>query len=159
MRKTGTKFSYVWVFILFSIGLSLFLVDKAVGKGDGVGFTMSGKLTNFSTTGDACHFTFTGTVQITQYEGMSHTAVKIDCPKGFAATVTQNHFFVATHPTLPASAVRNDPNALSGILQIAAERGRVIKFELANPKITFGDYGQITNLESAVVRATDWDLH
>ena len=141
------------------IGLSLLLPCVALAKGGAVGFTMSGTLTNFSVSGEACHFTFTGTVQITQWHGVSHSTIEIDCTNGFAATVTQNQFFVATHPTLNAAAVRNDSKALSGILKIAAERGRVIRFELADPKITFGDRGQIINLESAVVRATDWDLH
>jgi len=142
-----------------AIGLSLLLPCVVLAKGDGVGFTMSGTLTNFNASGETCRFTFTGTVQITQWHGVSHSTVKIVCTNGFAATVTQNQFFVATHPILNAAAVRNDPKALSGILKIAAERGRVIRFELANPKIGFGDRGQIKNLESAVVRATDWDLH
>jgi hypothetical protein len=142
-----------------AIGLSLLLPSVALAKGDGVGFTMSGTLTNFSVSAETCHFIFAGTVQITQWSGVSHPSVEIVCTNGFAVTVTQNQFFVATHPTLNAAAVRNDPKALSGILKIAAERGRVIKFELANPQITFGDRGQIKNLESSVVRATDWDLH
>ncbi len=141
------------------IGLSLLLPCVALAKGDGVGFTMSGTLTNFNISGETCHFTFTGTVRITQWHGIFHSTVEIVCTNGFGATVTQNQFFVATHPTLNAAAVRNDPKALSAILKIAAEHGRVIKFELAHPKITFDDRGQIKNLESAVVRATDWDLH
>ena len=141
------------------IGLGLLLPCVALAKGDGVGFTMSGTLTNFSISGETCHFTFTGTVKITQWHGASSSAVEIVCTNGFAATVSQNHFFVATHPTLNAAAVRNDPKALSGILKVAAERGRVIKFELADPKITFGGRGHIKDLECSVVRATDWDLH
>ena len=141
------------------LGLLLLLPGVALAKGDGVGFTMSGTLTNFNVSGKTCHFTFRGTVQITQWHGVSHSTVEIVCTNGFAASVTQNHFFVATHPTANAAAVRNDPEALSRILKVAAERGRVIKFELAEPTITFGDRGQVRNLESAVVRATDWDLH
>jgi hypothetical protein len=152
-------FNHVRAIIQCVIGLSFLLPCVAMAKGDGVGFTMSGTLMNFNVSDETCHFTFTGTVQITQWHGVSHSTVEIVCTNGFAATVTQNQFFVATHPTLNAAAVRNDPKALSGILKIAAERGRVIKFELADPKITFGDRGQIRNLESAVVRATDWDLH
>jgi len=128
-------------------------------KGDGVGFSMQGTLTNFNMIGENCHFTFTGTFRITQRRGVSRSTVEMDCKRGFSATVTQNWFFVATHPTANAAAVRNNTNALSGILKLAAERKRVIKFELIKPKITFGDRGSITNLESAVVRATDWDLH
>jgi len=146
-------------FIKFVIGLSLLFPVAALAKGDGVGFTMEGTLTNFSASGETCHFTFAGTFHITQWHRVSHTTVDIDCKQGFSATVTQCSFFVATHPTLNAAAVRNETNALSGILKAAAERGRVIKFELVDPKITFGDKGSITNLESAVVRATDWDLH
>jgi hypothetical protein len=146
-------------FIKFVIGLSLLLPVVAFAKGNGVGFTMEGTLTNFSASGETCHFTFAGTFQITHWYGTSNSTVKIDCPQGFSATVTQSGFFVATHPTLNAAEVRNDPKALSGLLKVAAERGRVIKFELVDPKIAFGDRGSITNLECAVVRATDWDLH
>jgi hypothetical protein len=151
--------NYVRAIIQCVIGLSLLLPCVALAKGDGVGFTMSGTLTNFNVNDEICHFTFAGTVRITQWNGASHSTVEIACTNGFAATVTQNHFFVATHPTLNAAAVRNDPKALSAILKIAVERGRVINFELTDPKITFGDRGQIKNLESGVVRATDWDLH
>jgi hypothetical protein len=152
-------FSHVRAIMQCVIGLSLLLPSVALAKGDGVGFAMSGTLTNFRVSGATCHFIFRGTVQITQWRGSSHSMVEIVCTNGFAATVTQNQFFVATAPILNAAAVRTDPNALSRILRIAAERGRVIKFELADPKITFGGSGQIKNLESAVVRATDWDLH
>ena len=145
--------------IKFVICFSLLLPVTALAKGDGVGFTMEGTLTNFTATGESYRFTFTGIFHITQWRGVSHSTVEIDCKHGFSATVTQNSFFVATHPSLNAAAVRNDPNALSNILKAAAEHGRLLKFELANPKITFGNSGSITNLESAVVRATDWDLH
>jgi hypothetical protein len=147
------------LFIKFVIGLNLLFPLVVLAKGDGVGFSMEGVLTNFSVSGEICHFTFTGTFHITQWHGISHSTVEIDCKHGFSATVTQYRFFVATHPYLNAAAVRNDPNALSAILKVAAERGRMIKFELVAPKITFGDMGSITNLESAVERATDWDLH
>lgn len=152
-------FNPVRMIIQCVIGLSLLLPSVGLAKGDGVGFTMSGTLTNFNVIGGICHFTFTGTVQINQWQGVSHSSIEIVCTNGFAATVTQNQFFVATHPTVNAAAVRNDPNALSNILKIAAKRARVIKFELADPKIAFGDRGEIKNLECAVVRATDWDLH
>jgi hypothetical protein len=152
-------FSHVRAIIQCVLGLSLLLPCAALAKGGGVGFTMSGTLTNFSANEETCHFTFKGTVQITQWSGVSPSTVEIVCTNGFTATVSQNHFFVATHPTVNAAAVRNDPEALTALLKIAAERGRVIKFELADPKITFGDRGQIKHLESTVVRATDWDLH
>ena len=152
-------FNRVRALIKCVIGLGLLLPNVALAKGDGVGFTMAGTLTNFSASGETCHFIFKGNVQITQWHGMFHSTVEIDCTNGFAATVTQNKFFVATHPTLNAAAVRNEPDAMSSILKLAAERGRVIKFELTDPKITFGDRGQVVNLESAVVRATDWHLH
>jgi hypothetical protein len=146
-------------FLKFIIGLALLAPLLGLAKGDGIGFTMQGTLTNFSMSGTNYHFTFTGTFQITQWQNISHTTIEIDCKHGFAATVSQNSFFVATHPTANAAAVRNDPNALSKILKLAAARGRVIKFELANPKISYGNAGNITELQSTVVRATDWDLH
>jgi hypothetical protein len=146
-------------FIKFVIGLSLLIPLLALAKGDGIGFTMEGTLTNFSMSGTNCHFVFTGTFQITQWHHISSTTIEMDCKHGFPATVTQNWFFVATHPTANAAAVRNDPNALAKILERAAARGRVIKFELVNPRITYGNAGSITELQSAVVRATDWDLH
>jgi|SRR5581483_561095 len=143
----------------FVIGLSLLLPIVALAKGNGVGFTMEGTLSNFRASGETCHFTFAGTFHITRWYGVRNSTVEIDCKQGFPATVTQCNFFVATHPTLNAAAVRNDPKALSGILKVAAERRRVIKFELVAVKIAFGDSGSITNLECAVARATDWDLH
>lgn len=146
-------------FIKSVIGLSLLLPVVAHAKGDGVGFTMEGTLTNFAVSGSTCHFTFAGTFHITHWYGMTNSTVEIDCKHGCSATVTQWSVFIATHPTLNAAAVRNDPKALSGILKLAAERGRVIKFELVDPKISFGERGILSNLECAVVRATDWDLH
>src|SRR5215469_14955327 len=109
--------------IKFVIGLGLLVPLMALAKGDGVGFWMDGTLTNFSMSGTNCHFTFAGTFKITQWHGVSHTTIEIECTNGFPATVSQNWFFVAMHPTLNAAAVRNDPNALSGILKLAAERG------------------------------------
>ena len=117
-----------------------------LAKGDGVGFTMEGTVTNFAATGESYRFTFTGTFHITQWRGVSNSTVEIDCKHGLFATVTQNSFFVATHPSLNAAAVRNDPNALSSILKAAAKHGRLIKFELANPILTFGKGGSLTNL-------------
>ncbi len=145
-------------FIKYVVCFCLLLPVAALAKGEGVGFTMKGTLTNLTANGGSCQFTFTGTFHITQWRGASPSTIEIDCKRGFAATVTQNSFFVATHPTANAAAVRNDPNALSRILKAAAEHGRLVKFQLADPKITFRD-GKITSLESAVVRATDWDLH
>jgi hypothetical protein len=146
-------------FLKLLIGLSLLVPFVALAKGDGVGFSMEGTLTNFSASGASCQFTFTGTFRITRWQGASASTVEVDCKQGFPAIVTQNDFFVATDPHVNAAAVRNDPKALSVLLKAAAERGRLINFELVNPKIAFGDKGSITNLQCAVVRATDWDLH
>ncbi len=145
-------------FIKFVIGLSLLLPVVAAAKGNGVGFTMEGTITNFNASGQSCHFTFTGKFHITRWYGVSNSTVEIDCKQGFPATVTQCGFFVGTHPSLNAAQVRNNPDALSHILKTAAGCGKVIKFELANPHVMFGDRGSITNLESEVVRATDWDF-
>ena len=165
-RQLPAAVAQLWIvrrlmraFIKIVIELSLLLPVLALAKGNGVGFTMEGTLTNFSASGETCHFTFSGTFHITHWYGVTNSTVEIDCKQGFSASVTQCSFFVATHPTLNVAAVRNDPQALSAILKVAAERGRVIQFELADPKISFGDRGSITNLECAVVRATDWDLH
>ncbi|MFO1489280.1 MAG: hypothetical protein U1F65_12465 [Verrucomicrobiota bacterium] len=152
------SFKHLQAFLL-AVSVHLLPLLSAHAKGNGVGFTMSGTLTNFDLSGGACQFTFTGTFHITEWKGASSSTVEILSTNGFTATVTQNQFFVATHPTVNAAAVRNDRKALANLLKIAAERGRVIKFELAEPKITFGERGQIKNLECSVVRATDWDLH
>jgi hypothetical protein len=140
------------------VGLSLLLPVIAFAKGNGVGFTMEGTITNFNESGQSYHFTFTGTFHITRWYGVTNSTVEINCKQGFPATVTQCHFFVATHPSLNAAQVRNNPNALSHILKIAAGSGKVIKFELINPKIMFGNEGSITNFESEVVRVTDWNF-
>jgi hypothetical protein len=80
-------------FIKLVIGLSLLLPVVALAKGDGVGFSMEGTLTNFSASGETCHFTFAGTFHITQWHGLWHSTVEIDCKQGFSATVTQYSFF------------------------------------------------------------------
>jgi hypothetical protein len=146
------------IFIKILVGLSLLLPAVAFAKGNGVGFTMEGTVTNFHASGQSYHFIFTGTFHITRWYGLTNSTVQIDCKQGVPATVTQCSFFVATYPNANAAQVRNNTNALLHILKAADESGKVIKFELADPKIAFGNGGSITNLESEVVRATDWNF-
>ena len=53
--------------IKFVIAFGLLLPVVALAKGDGVGFSMEGTVTNISTSGEGIHFTFTGTFRISHF--------------------------------------------------------------------------------------------
>jgi hypothetical protein len=132
------------------------------GMSNGVFCGMEGTVTNVSGTAEDIHLQFNGRFWFAQYHGprlAQHSVIEADCKRGLSATLTPSSFFVAMTPDGGGGAVRNDKGALLGILKAAAERGRVVKFELTNPVIAFDSHGGITNVESAVVRATDYDLH
>ena len=147
-------------FIKFVIAFSLLLPAVALAKGDGVGFTMEGTVTNMSVTGESIHFTFTGTFRISQYHGLSHSVVEIDCKHGVPATVSQGDPFFAMSSDGRAGALRPAGELLK-ILKAAVEHNRVVKFELYDVRMAVGkdkDFGAFTLTDAAVVRATDADL-
>src|SRR5213592_4717085 len=149
-------------FIRFVIALSLLLPVVALAKGDGVGFSMEGTVTNISVSGERIHFTFTGTFRISQFRGSHASVVEIDCKRGVSATVSQGDPFFAMSSDGRAGALRPRGELLK-ILTAAVEHGRVVKFELYDVKMAIGNrrrknYGDFTLLDAAVLRATDADL-
>ena len=146
--------------IKFIIGFSLLVPVIALAKGDGVGFSMEGTVTNISVSGENIHFTFTGTFHIDQYHGMQHSAVTIDCTHGVSATVFQGDPFFAMTSDWRGGSLQPDGDLLK-ILKAAVEHNRVVKFELYDVKMAMGegkDYGAFTLSDAGVVRATDADL-
>ena len=142
------------------IALSLLLPVVALAKGDGVGFSMEGTVTNMSASGGSIHFTFTGTFRISQFHGLHNSVVEIDCKRGVSATVSQGDPFFAMSSDWRAGALRPAGELLK-ILRAAVEHNRVVKFELYDLKLAVGigkDYGDFTLSDAAVVRATDADL-
>lgn len=102
------------------IGFSLLMPVIALAKGDGVGFSMEGTVTNISVSGEQIHFTFTGTFRIDQYHRMQHSTVTIDCTHGVSATVLQGNPFFAMSSNWRAGALR-PAGELLNILQTAVE--------------------------------------
>ena len=146
--------------IKFVIAFGLLLPVVALAKGDGVGFSMEGTVTNISTSGEGIHFTLTGTFRISQFRGLEHSVIEIDCKRGVSATVSQGNPFFAMSSDGRAGALRPQGELLK-ILKAAVEHSRVVKFELYDVKMAVGkgkNYGDFTLLDAAVVRATDADL-
>ena len=147
-------------FMKFVIVLSLLLPVVALAKGDGVGFSMEGTVTNISVSGESIHFTFTGTFRISQFHGLQSSVVEIDCKRGVSATVSQGDPFFAMSSDGRAGALRPQGELLK-ILKAAVKHSRVVKFELYDVKMAVGkgkNYGDFTLLDAAVLRATDADL-
>ena len=146
--------------IKFIIGFSLLLPIAALAKGDGVGFSMEGTVTNISVSSESIHFAFTGTFHISQYHGFRHSVVEINCQRGISATVFQGEPFFAMSSDRRLGALRGKGELLK-ILQAAAEHNRIVKFELYDVKMAVGDgqdFNAFTLADAGVVRATDADL-
>jgi hypothetical protein len=134
----------------------------ARGMSKGVGCWMEGTVTNINVNGDSIHLQLTGRFWLKQHRLFGRrliSTIEVDCSRGLSANLTQNEFFVAETPDGTGGAVRNDKGALTAILKAAAERGRTVKLELVAPVIAFDRHGGVTNVDVAVVRATDADLH
>ena len=147
-------------FIKFVIIVSLLLPIVALAKGDGVGFSMEGTVTNISVRGESIHFTFTGTFRISQFHGSQKSVVEIDCKHGVSAALSQGDPFFAMSSDGRAGAIRPAGELLK-ILRAAVEHNRTVKFELYDVKIAVGkdkDYGHFTLSDARVIRATDADL-
>src|ERR1041385_1585946 len=142
------------------IAFSWLLPVVALAKGDGIGFSMEGTVTNISVDGERIHFTFSGTFRISQFRGSEHSVVEIDCQRGVSAAVSQGDPFFAMSSDGRAGALRPAGELLK-ILKAAVEHGRVVKFELYNVKLAVGkgrNHGDFTLSDAAVVRITDADL-
>jgi hypothetical protein len=148
--------------VVIFVAIVFLLLPVRRGQSNGVFCWMEGTVTNISVNGDSIHIQMTGRFRLQQYRGIARThlsVIEADCKRGISATLTPFRVFIAVTPDGRGGAVRNDKGALLGIIKVAAERGRAVKFELANPIIAFDTDGSITNVESAVVRATDADPH
>ncbi|MBM3883233.1 MAG: hypothetical protein FJ387_26565 [Verrucomicrobia bacterium] len=138
-------------FILFAV--------SAFGKGGGVGFWMEGTLTNITVTGDRIQFQLTGRFWMEQFpDGRPpRQLIEVDCKRGVSATVSQAEPFFAMTSDWHGGAIRQK-GALLKILKAAAEHGRVVRFQMLQPKLEFGRDGSFTLTDAAVIRATDADL-
>jgi hypothetical protein len=126
----------------------------------GVGSGMEGTVTNIVVTDQIIRFQLTGWFWLIQYPegGTNKQVIKVDCKRGISATVKQPDSFVRMTRNWDAGSVKNGKGYLQKILQTAAERGTVVKFELTQPKIDFGGEHGFTLIDANVWRITDADL-
>ncbi len=153
MKKYLT--SLTWLFVL----ICCLLPSKLTAKGGGLGFWMEGTVTEVQATGDQLHFILKGRFWFTQYEdgALTPKRIEVDCQKGASVAVHQNDPFFAFTPDWKAGAIQ-EPGGLLRILNAAVGPGRIIKFELLEPKIIFDAKQNLTLTDAAVIRATDADL-
>jgi hypothetical protein len=120
---------------------------------------MEGTVTNIVATEEGIHFRLAGWFWFTQYPwgGTNQQVIKVDCKRGIPATVHQADPFFAFTPDWRAGSL-GEKGRLLRILKIAEVRGRVVKFELTQPKVGFGPDGSLTLMDATVIRATDADL-
>jgi len=126
----------------------------------GVGTGMEGTITNIVVTDGCIRFQLTGWFWLTQYPegGTNEQVIKVDCKRGVSATVNQPDSFVAMTSDWRAGSVRNGKGRLLNLLQTAADRGRVVRFELMRPKMDFGGDHGFTLIGADVWRISDADL-
>lgn len=149
-------------FVKLVIGFSLLLPLAGVAKGNGGsggGYWMVGTVTNVTMLDGHIHFQLNGWFYLWQSpynRWASHTqGIKVDCTHGMWATVTPYSFFAMTSDWSGGSVQKEE--RLLQILQTAADRSRIEKFELMYPKIDFGTNG-FTLMDARVLRVTDADL-
>ncbi len=120
---------------------------------------MEGPVTNITVTGDRIQFQLSGRFWFVQYpEGRPpRHLIEVDGKRGISANVSQAELFFAMTADWRGGALREKGELLK-ILKTAAERGRVVKFELMRPKMDFGRDHSFTLTDAAVIRATDADL-
>ena len=142
--------------VLLSAGLSL-LPASVLGKGDGVALRMEGTVSKLEFLGDKAHFILTGRFSFKQWRGQTESSVDVDGSRGIPITVVQAKPFYAMTEDGHGATIR-EKGALAGILQAAAERKRVVRFQLLDAKLVFGRGGSFKVTQAAVIRATDADL-
>jgi len=127
-------------------------------KGDGVGLWMEGTVSGVQVQGQDIHLILSGRFWFEQYRGNSRSSVEVDGRPGLEVSVTQAAPFFAMTSDWRGGAIR-DQGALLAILRAAAQKGRLVKFELAGAQLSFGGEHRLVVTKAAVVRATDHDLH
>jgi hypothetical protein len=145
-------------FIYVSIGLLMPVV--ALAKGDVIGFSMEGTVTNVVAIGESIQFKFTGRFEIGQTgdRGTKHSYIEVDCKRGVSATVTQHQEFFADMPgDISAGAGLRGKGELLKILKKAAARGAFMRLTVMEPKMAFGRGDSFTLLDGVVSHATDPD--
>ena len=139
------------------VAISLFPIS-ALAKGDGVGLWMEGTGSNVRAEGEGIHLRLVGRFWFEQYRGRTErSVVEVDGGRGLSATVSQGQPFFAMSRDWHAGAIR-EKGRLFSILEVAAQRGRVVRFELADARVAFGRDGSFAVLEGGIVRVTDEDL-
>jgi hypothetical protein len=126
-------------------------------KGDGVGLWMEGTVSNVNADGEDIHLTLSGRFWFEQYRGNSRSSVEVDGRRGLPLTVTQAAPFFAMTTSWRGGAIR-DPGTLLAVLRVAAQRGQLVRFELADAQVSFGRDSTFSVVRASVVRATDHDL-
>jgi hypothetical protein len=118
---------------------------------------MEGTITNITVTGHHISFQLTGWFWLAQYPegGTNKQVIKVDCRRGISATVNQPDSFVAMTRDWTGGSVQNGEGKLLRLLQIAAERGSLVKVELTKPKLDFGEDNSFSLLGGDVWRITD----
>jgi hypothetical protein len=131
-------------------------------KGEGIGLWMEGQVSEVRAEGRDIHLVLTGRFWIDQYRGQQPAVVEVrDLRTGGAATIpallTQGRPFFAMTESWGGGAIRKS-GALLEILQAAARTGKVVKFELADSRLSFGRGGTLAVERAIVRRATDHAL-
>jgi len=126
----------------------------------GVGTGMEGTITNIVVSDERIHFQLTGWFWLAQHPegGTNKQVIKVDCRRGIPDTVNEADSFVAMTSDWRGGSVRNGKGKLLKLLQTAAERGSVVKFELVRPKMDFGGDRGFSLVGADVWRITDEDL-
>ncbi|HEY3053659.1 MAG TPA: hypothetical protein VGK04_09765 [Thermoanaerobaculia bacterium] len=126
-------------------------------KGNGVSLWMEGRVSNVEADGDRIHFLLTGSFRLEQYRGKARSVVEVDGRRGMRVTIRQADPFFAMTSDWKGGAIREN-GALLHILDAAATRKRIVKFELSEAQLVFSAGGVLTVSDGAVRRAIDANL-
>jgi hypothetical protein len=155
---TKAALRHISVAALIAVAVFATFVPYAAAKGEGVGFWLEGTVSGVRIVGRYIQLSVAGRLWLRQFPDGQPPGqhVEFDCPEGISATLTQAQEFFAMSTDWGGGALRQ-PGHLHKILEAAAKRGNVVRFQLLEPRIDFAG-GQCPALSSAVVRATDTDL-
>ena len=140
--------------------ITFLLTNAALGKGNGIGFWLEGKVRDVNVNDQHMHFSMEGRFWMTQYrEGSSQLPDRIEVPssESISATVTQWKEFFAMTTDWGGGALRGDGELLK-LLSTASEKGSVIRLELLNPELQFPSSLNVIVKDAAIIRATDHEL-
>ena len=148
---------------LIAAAVAIAALDAAPvqAKGDGVGLWMEGQVSEVRAEGPNIRLVLTGRFWFEQHRSEQPSVVEVSDRRGGPATIpaalTQGKPFYAMTENWGGGAIRKS-GALLEILQAAAGTGRVVRFELADARLSFGRGGTLA-VESAIVRrASDYAL-